>query len=68
MPDAKLILSRAHDKLRARVMKAHKDETILKGGTIAALGYKAALNLAQDAYEMGMMDALKAVEEVRESR
>lgn len=66
--DAGAILRKADVWLRERTMRAHKDETLLKGGTIAALGYKASITLARDCYEMGMMDALKAIKAVSDGQ
>lgn len=65
--DADAILRKADIRLRERTMKAHKDETLLKGGTIAVLGYRAAITLARDCYTMGMMDAIKAIHEAKEA-
>jgi len=72
MPDADEILRNAAEKLRKRVIQAHQDEGLKKNGTNgrfqqpAALGFYASKALALDAYEMGMRDALAAIEKVRE--
>lgn len=67
LPDEATILKQADERIRARAMKAHHDETELKGGAVAALGWKASLALARDSYEMGMRDALKAIADTREA-
>ena len=67
LPDADTILRSADEKMRKRVIESFQTERDPKHGFMVpkALGYKAALALARDCYEMGMMDSLKAIEEVR---
>lgn len=67
LPDADVILRVADNKIRMRVIASFQTERDPKHGVQVpkALGYKAALALARDCYEMGMMDALAAIEEVR---
>lgn len=73
VPNASEILRKADEKLRQRAIKAHKDEGIKKNGEgktfqqPAALGFYASIALARDCYEMGMMDALKAIDDIRAS-
>ena len=71
MPNSDEILRKADEKLRKRTIQAHRDEGIKKNGEgrtfqqPAALGFYAAIALARDCYEMGMRDALAAIEAVR---